>query len=67
MIEFPLTRYTAFRKQFNPDAGLRLGQAFHTYMQLDKCVQDKAFCDRLYNADETTARRMIESRLNREV
>jgi hypothetical protein len=43
---------------------LRYGQAFHQWMKLEKIVNevDKLFCDRLYNADDTTAKNMITSR-----
>jgi hypothetical protein len=46
---------------------LRWGQAFHRQFKLDKVTnpQDKAFCDKLYNADESTAKAMIQSRLDR--
>lgn len=30
---------------------LRIGQAFHSHFQLDKCTQDKYMLDRLYELD----------------
>ena len=42
---------------------LRWGQAFHQYFKLEKVTgQDKYFCDKLYNADEATAKAMVASR-----
>lgn len=40
---------------------LRLGQHFHNWAELHKVVnpEDKAFCDRLYNADDNRAGRML--------
>lgn len=42
---------------------LRLGQAFHTYYQLEKITSHKAWCDDLYEADNCTARYMISCQL----
>lgn len=42
---------------------LRYGQAFHQFMKLERCVQDKTFADRLYNEPrEEKAKAMIASR-----
>lgn len=42
---------------------LRWGQAFHHHFKLEKVTgQDKYFCDKLYNADEATAKAMVASR-----
>jgi hypothetical protein len=43
---------------------LRYGQAFYQWVKLEKVVNeiDKCFCDRLYNADDDTAKNMIKSR-----
>lgn len=44
---------------------LRYGQAFHQYAKLEKVVgSEKVFCDRLYVADDKTAKQMIASRLD---
>jgi hypothetical protein len=56
---FPLSRVQAFRK-IHPE--LRYGQEFHQYMGLEKCEQDRDFCDRLYNVSDDVARKMIDSR-----
>lgn len=51
-----ITRYTrgCFRN-------LRVGQAFHNFMELHKCTQDKEWCDRLWNMDGRTAFETIKS------
>lgn len=43
--------------------GLRMGQAFHQYMKLDKITnpEDKILCDKLYEKDGQDAINMIES------
>ena len=42
---------------------LRWGQAFYNHFKLEKVTgQDKYFCDKLYNADEATAKAMVASR-----
>jgi hypothetical protein len=58
LIQFPRSAVEAFR---NPDPqNLRWGQAFYDHMQLHKCVQDRAFCDLLYNErDEAKAKAMV--------
>lgn len=49
-----------FSKPHN--TGLRLGQAFHSFMKLDKCIADQQFCDKLYNEpDDAKAREIINS------
>lgn len=60
-LTFPLSRVKQFRHE---SEHLRYGQAFHQFMRLDKCEQDRVFCDRLYNADNETAKKMIESRID---
>ena len=45
---------------------LRWGQAFYNYFNLNKVQgEDKAFCDKLYNADEVTAKAMVASRTDK--
>ena len=46
---------------------LRWGQAFYKFMKLDKVknIQDKEFCDRLFNADDDKAKAMVASRTDR--
>ena len=66
-IQFPRSRIVQFYKE-NPDwhtaKGLRFGQAFYNFMQLEKVTNaaDKAFCDKLFNADSLTAQRMVIER-----
>jgi hypothetical protein len=60
-LTFPLSRVKEFRHQ---SEHLRYGQAFHQFMRLDKCEQDREFCDRLYNASDDVARKMIDSRID---
>lgn len=62
LLTFPKSTFDQFR---HANKNLRWGQAFHGFMKLDKCTQDKTFCDRLYNADEPTTKAMIQSRLDR--
>jgi len=61
MLMFPKSRVDAFRHR---NTALRWGQAFYSYMKLEKCRQDRFFCDKLYNADEATARAMVASRID---
>lgn len=61
MLMFPKSLVTKF---VHRNKALRYGQAFHKFMKLEKCQQDKWFCDKLYNADETTAKNMIASRID---
>lgn len=60
---FPLSQVQRFRAEIKAKGlnGLRLGQTFYDYMQLDKCVQDRDFLDTLYNADYETADYMIKT------
>jgi len=56
-ITIPLSRLAGFRH--NPTQ--RYGQAIYDHLQLNK-VQNpdqKAWCDKLYNAENQTARRMV--------
>lgn len=64
MIMFTATKVALFN---HSNKALRYGQAFHHYMKLEKVtdVADKRFCDRLYNADETLAKAMIASRIDK--
>lgn len=39
---------------------LRTGQHFHNYFRLDRLDQDKEFLDKLYEADQQAADKMIE-------
>lgn len=59
-LTFPLTRVKQFRH--DPFSGQRYGQGFFDFMKLDKCVQDRDFCSKLYNADDDEARKMIAER-----
>lgn len=60
MLMFPKSRVDAFRHN---NKALRWGQAFHQYMKLEKCHEDKHFCDKLYNeVDEAKAKNMVASR-----
>ena len=63
MITFAKTKVDAFR---HANKALRYGQAFHQYMKLDKVsnIEDKHFCDKLYNADEQLAKQLINSRID---
>ncbi len=59
-ITFTATEVNNFNKTpRNPN--LRFGQAFHQYFKLEKISgQDKDWCDKLYNADTATAKKMVE-------
>lgn len=59
-LSIPATRVKAFRKPLN---GMRWGQAFYGHMELHKLTSPttKAWCDKLYNADDETAKKMVES------
>lgn len=60
MLMFPLSVVNKFT---HANKSLRWGQAFHQYMKLEKCVQDKNFCDKLYNEpDNHKAINMVASR-----
>lgn len=45
----------------------RWGQDFYDFMKLDKVKnpQDKHFCDKLYNAEESVAKAMVKSRTDK--
>lgn len=63
LLTFPKSTFDQFR---HANKNLRWGQAFHGFMKLDKCTQDKTFCDRLYNElNEEKAKAMVISRLDR--
>lgn len=57
----PYSRVQSFRLALDPRSQLRVGQAFHIFAELHKMQQDRAFCDRLWQADDETAWSMIES------
>ena len=61
MIMFPATSVANFRRT---NLALRYGQEFHQYMKLEKVTdpKDKLFCDRLFNANDKLAKKMITSR-----
>lgn len=63
-LTFPKSLTDRFRHN---NKALRYGQAFHRFMRLEKLKfpADKAFCDKLYNADDETAKAMIASRINK--
>jgi hypothetical protein len=61
MVSIPLSRFIQFKKQ-HPE--LRFGQEFHQYMNFDKCIQDKDWLDKLYNAPDHIALSMIRSVLD---
>lgn len=58
-LTFSKSEVDAFR---NPNQHLRWGQAFHQHFKLERCTQDKAFCDELYEADDQQAKAMVASR-----
>ncbi len=64
MVTFPATRIERFQKEYWPlvKGSMRYGQAFHTYLGLEKLSTDKEWLDRLYQSDGETARKMIEER-----
>lgn len=63
MLTFSKTEVDRFRHQ---NKALRWGQAFHKRFKLHKIQgSDSAFCDKLYNADEATAKAMVASRTDR--
>ena len=59
------SQIAAFRKRYYAiefARDLRYAQAFYAYFELDKITgEDKEFCGKLYNADTSTANKMIES------
>lgn len=48
---------------FRPNPDQRWGQSFYEYMKLDRCHQDREFCDRIYNAQDEEAKALVHSRL----
>ena len=63
MIMFSATKVASFK---NTDKALRYGQAFYDFMQLHKVTDpvDKIFCDRIYEAEESLAKGLIQSRID---
>ena len=62
MLTFPWSRVSQFKKVHRE---LRYGQEFHQFMELNKCEQDREFCDKLYNeVSFIDAIKMIESRID---
>lgn len=61
MISFTESEVKGFR---HSNKALRWGQAFYNHFKLHKVVnvQDRHFCDQLYNAAEDTAKAMVASR-----
>lgn len=59
-LSVPISRYKNFNKK-NPY--MRLGQEFYNFMSFHKVVSEpnKAFCDKLYVADDAKANEMIQS------
>ena len=60
MLTIPASRVKAFRQPLN---GLRWGQALYGELELYKLQnpETKAWADKLYNADDTTAKKMVEA------
>lgn len=58
MIIFPKSRIDQF---VHTNQDLRWGQQFYQHMELHKCTnpEDAVFLDRLYNADDETAKAMV--------
>ena len=61
---FPNSRVEDFKKSFQKNQGLRIGQAFYTYMKLDKCQQDDEFCERIWNVDDKDVWGLIGPRID---
>lgn len=59
----PYSRYREF-KRVNP--GMRWGQEFYNFMHFEKITSsvNKAWCDRLYQADYSQAHAMVNSVLD---
>ncbi len=53
-----------FKKSFQKNQGLRIGQAFYTYMKLDKCQQDDEFCEKIWNVDDKDVWGLIGPRID---
>ena len=47
---FPASKVQEFYTEYQHSA-LRTGQQFHSFMQLHKCVNEKALCDMIYKLD----------------
>lgn len=64
MLTFSKTTVNEFR---HTNKSLRWGQAFHRFMKLDKItnLEDKNFCDKLYNANDEIAKAMVASRTDK--
>lgn len=63
MLQFSKSEVDKFRHQ---NKAKRWGQAFYDHFKLHKVQgSDKAFCDKLYNADEATAKSMVASRTDK--
>ena len=58
-IVIPKSRLDQFR--YDPNSGLRWGQAFHQFMGLEKVTSNanKEWADKLYNAKDNQARNMV--------
>lgn len=63
MLTFSQSQLSAFLIQDRPD-GRRLGQRFCDYFQLHKVTNpdDKVWINRVYNAQDLDAEKMIDSR-----
>lgn len=61
-IRFPRSRVLAFMRAHI--SGMNIGRTFYKFMELDKITNpnDKAYCDRLYNATTSDAHKMIIAR-----
>lgn len=69
---FPKSRIDRFEREYwsQVKGSMRYGQAFHSYLGLEKLSidkytdgnisEEKVWLDRLYNADDATAKKMIE-------
>jgi len=68
MMMFPLSRYNDFCKKLKEGCypHLRVGQAFHNYMELGKITssEERKFCDKLYEADNEKAVDLIAARID---
>ena len=65
-IAIPKTRFDEFCKQLKEPNGQRHGQRFYDFMELHKVTSpvNRAWADRLYNAQDDTALFMIRCRLD---
>lgn len=63
MITFSASEIAKFR---HTNKAKRWGQAFYDHFKLHRVEgSDKAFCEKLYNADEATAKAMVASRTDK--